>query len=178
MTGETNQLISDEVLLLRPMTVADVIAHVAGEDDEQRKWLWNDINLKSTVEGATRYIEQCLEEWRTGAGHRAWGVRELESDVLVGYVDVRDRGDGSVNVAVVIYPDYRGRGYARRAVRMASEFARAAMGLGRVVAIIDSENVASRRAAEGAGFVLEGPAEPWEDSQPTGVMLRYVLKAV
>jgi RimJ/RimL family protein N-acetyltransferase len=180
MTGQIDgDCISDGVVLLKPFTEADITPHVAGEDDEQRHWLWNDVNLHSTEEKFARVLERWSEEWRTRAGHRAWGIRELQSDVLVGSVDIRDRGDGSVNVATAVYPDYRGRGYATRAVVLAAQYARDSMGLMRAVAIIDAENGASRRAAAKAGFVFDGPAESWEygAEDATGVMLRYVLHA-
>jgi RimJ/RimL family protein N-acetyltransferase len=169
--------VSDGVLVLKPHDEADIVPHVAGEDDEQRHWLWNNVDLKSTVENFARVLERWQEEWRTEAGHRAWGVREVESDKLVGFVDIRDRGDGSVNIAVVTYPDYRGRGYATRAIQLAARYAHERMGISRAVAIIDTENDASKRAAEKAGFVFDGAAESWEygEEKATGVMLRYVL---
>ena len=179
MTAELDsRSISDGVLLLRPHDEEDIVPHVAGEDDEVRHWLWNDVNLKSTVEKFTRVLEQWQEEWRTGAGHRSWAVRELTSDTLVGVVDVRDRGEGSVNVSVAIWPEHRGKGYATRAIKLAAQYAHERMGLSRTVAVIDTENGASRRAAEKAGFVFDGSAESWEygAEDATGVMLRYVLR--
>ncbi len=161
-------IVTDGVILLRPLTVSDAEAHLAGEDDEQRKWFGH-LEQASWLEGVIQFIERSQFEW-TSAGRRNWGIREVETGALVGNVEARNRGDGSANISVAVFPNYR-----RRAVRMACAYARDALSVGRVVAIIDAENFASRRVAENVGFLLDGPAEAWEDDLPTGEMLRYVL---
>ena len=86
-----------------------------------------------------------------------------------------DRGDTRANISVGVYPGFRRLGYAARAVRLACEYARDALPVKAIVAIIDTENVASRGVAEAAGFVFEANAEPSEYGDETGLMLRYVL---
>lgn len=44
----------------------------------------------------------------------------------------------------------------------------------RTLVLADAEAWTAERVAERAGFVLDGPAEPWEYSE-TGDMLRYLL---
>lgn len=55
-----------------------------------------------------------------------------------------------------VAPDWRGRGYARRAVRALARWAFAEVGIVRLVAGTAPDNVASQRVLEAAGFRREG----------------------
>jgi RimJ/RimL family protein N-acetyltransferase len=55
-----------------------------------------------------------------------------------------------------LLPEWRGRGYATRAVRLVVQWAHRDVGLVRVVAGTAPDNVASQRVLERAGFVREG----------------------
>jgi RimJ/RimL family protein N-acetyltransferase len=65
--------------------------------------------------------------------------------------------------------EMRGRGIGTRALRLLQRFVIETDELRALVLITSGDNVASRRAAEKAGFVHIGP--PRED--PTGVALRW-----
>ena len=169
----TTPQFTDGVIVIRPFVHADAEAHLAGEDDEQRKWFA--FPRASTLEGVIGFIALTQSEWQTGGRQRMFAVREAATDLLIGFVELRDRGDARANISVGIHPGSRRRGYAIRAVRLASRYAEDELPVQAVVAIIDPENVGSRSVAEAAGFALEGRAERWEYGEPTEEMLRYVL---
>jgi RimJ/RimL family protein N-acetyltransferase len=52
-------------------------------------------------------------------------------------------------------PEWRGKGYTSRAVRLVAAWAVPTLGLARLVAGVEPENVASQRVLTAAGFVQE-----------------------
>ncbi|MCC6237522.1 MAG: GNAT family N-acetyltransferase [Dehalococcoidia bacterium] len=154
------------------MTLADASEHLAGEDEAQRRWF--EAPRPSTLQDVVAFIERCQESWRAGGPVRSFAMRDAASDALAGNVELRDRGDARANLPYTVFPAFRGRGYASRAVRLVSAYAREALPVQALVAVIDELNVASLRVAESTGFRLEGLADDWEHSN-SGPMLRYVL---
>lgn len=72
---------------------------------------------------------------------------------------VRLRSSGPPNVGVIgyaVHPRFRGRGFTSRALRLLSAWAFAEAGFARLELGAKTDNVASQRAAEAAGFVREG----------------------
>lgn len=55
-----------------------------------------------------------------------------------------------------MFPSFRQRGYATRAVRLASSYAFAHMGVGRMELYSEVDNTASTGVARQAGFTKEG----------------------
>jgi RimJ/RimL family protein N-acetyltransferase len=166
-------VIQGDGFVLRELALADAAAWRAGEDRELWRWFQIPPATHSQVLSA---IAAWRASWHEDGPVRHWGIWEQPEDVVVGGVEVRDRGDGRANLSYVVFPIARGRGYARAAARLASEWALAHMPINAVVAIVDKENIASRRVVEGGGFRFDGLADPSEYSE-TGVMLRYVLEA-
>ena len=162
---------SDGLVTIRPLSLDDAVAWNAGDDDEQRRWF--EAPGPSTVVGVRWVIARWQASWQAGGPVFHFGVREALTDVLAGGVELRVRDDGRANLSYVIFPAFRRRGYARRAMELACGYAREALGAPAVVAIIHEENAASRAVALAAGFALDGLAEPWEYSE-SGVILRYL----
>ncbi|MFD8207036.1 GNAT family N-acetyltransferase [Streptomyces sp. NPDC059695] len=86
---------------------------------------------------------------------RAFGIRVGTGEALAGTIDLRFAGEdlapGQVNVAYGLYPSWRGRGLATRAVLLASQYA-ATEGGEEAVIQVDPENPASAVVARRAGF--------------------------
>lgn len=150
--------LSDGVVAIRPMTMADVPAHVAGDDDEQARWLMG--GRHSTTESASAWVQRSADAWRTGGHVMNFGVVEVRSDALVGFVEAHAQpggldldgvDTGEANIAYGIYPAFRGRGYARRAVNLMTSFL-AARGFRQVVIRADPENQGSLAVARSCGF--------------------------
>ncbi|MFH9348966.1 GNAT family N-acetyltransferase [Kitasatospora sp. NPDC017646] len=159
--------LSDGVITLSPLRPEDAAAHLAGEDEALVRWLSGG---PSTPEGVAAYFRHCREQWETTGPLRAFGIRaagegvdgvEGEYGVLAGTVDLRfehsDLAPGQVNVAYGLYPSWRGRGLATRAVLLASGYA-ARVGAREAVIRVEPENAASAAVAHRAGFRPAGRA--------------------
>ncbi|WP_069165868.1 GNAT family N-acetyltransferase [Nocardia altamirensis] len=166
-------LVSDGVVALRPITVADAEAHLAGEDDELARWLNGG---RSTLETVVRHFDRCVQRWQNNGASRTFAVVEVADETLVGTVDVHTRqsylAPGQANLAYGIYPDRRGRGYATRAVELACRYL-AESGLAEAALIrVDPENRPSAAVALRAGFVFSHSGE--DDEGPVDCYVRAV----
>ncbi|MEU9458660.1 GNAT family N-acetyltransferase [Streptomyces sp. NPDC088394] len=144
--------LTDGTITLSPLRPDDVEAHLAGEDELLVRWLNGGPN---TREGVEAYFRHCREQWGTGGPLRAFGIRVRSDEVLAGTVDLRFAEEGlapgQVNVAYGLYPSWRGRGLATRAVLLASHYA-ATVGGEEAVIQVEPENRASAAVARRAGF--------------------------
>ncbi|HLI50647.1 MAG TPA: GNAT family N-acetyltransferase [Thermomicrobiaceae bacterium] len=151
--------LTDGVIALRPLTLDDADAHLAGEDEQQVRWL-ND-GGHSTPQTVQRHIERMLDARRRRIALWSFGVIEVASGDLVGNVEGNGLGTlvgvgtGEANISYVIYPDWRGRGYAVRAVLLLCDFLRQ-NGIDRAIIRVHPDNVASQAVARRAGFVEAG----------------------
>jgi RimJ/RimL family protein N-acetyltransferase len=92
-------------------------------------------------------------------GTRAWMcVRDAATDAFAGELGlhVTDPVSGEAMAGYIVTPAWRGRGYARRALRLAAGWAFARAGVARLTAGTVPGNAASRRVLEAAGFTREG----------------------
>ena len=144
----------DGVVVLNAFELSDVERHLAGDDFENRKWL-ND-HYASSVETVTLSICNWREDWRIGAKRRGWAIREPESNALMGGCEIRLAYEGIGQLSYWIFPEYRGHGYAARAMRLVVEYAFEHFGIERAEVDIEVDNHASRGVARQAGFVEEG----------------------
>jgi RimJ/RimL family protein N-acetyltransferase len=78
-----------------------------------------------------------------------------ESAEVIGLAGLQPHDDGQFELGWWIWKAYWGCGYATEAATALVAYARDVMGLGRLVAVIDPPNVASRRVAEKIGMQLE-----------------------
>src|SRR3989338_2694034 len=107
---------TDGVISLKPFELEDALAHLAGEDEEQQKWLSEG---KSSLESVEKWIKKNLEYWKNDGpvfNFAIWvngnlvGMVEANTDIK----KVEGMKDGQANVSYGIYPQYRGKGYAAR----------------------------------------------------------------
>ncbi|MFF3618828.1 GNAT family N-acetyltransferase [Streptomyces sp. NPDC002467] len=138
--------------------------HLAGEDEPLVRRLNGG---PSTREGIEAYFRHCRDQWDTAGPLRAFGIRTGADEVLAGTIDLRFAGEdlapGQVNVAYGLYPSWRGRGPAIRAVLLASEYAASEGGVEAVIQV-EPENPASAAVAQRAGFA---PGTPTHSSDGT-----------
>lgn len=155
-------VLTDGVVAIRPMTMADVPAHVAGDDEEQAHWLMG--GRHSTTRSASAWVQRNAEAWRSGGHVMNFGVVEVKSDALVGFIEAHAQlgetelegvGPGEANVAYGIYPSFRGRGYARRAVHLMTSFL-ASRSFRQAVIRADPANEKSIGVARRCGFQPSG----------------------
>lgn len=147
---------SDGIITLSPLLLDDVEAHLAGEDELLVRWLNGG---PGTREGVEAYVRHCREQWDTAGPLRAFGIRAGTDETLAGTIDLRFAGaglaPGQVNVAYGLYPSWRGRGLATRAVLLVLQYA-AGEGGQEAVIQVEPENPGSGAVARRAGFTPTG----------------------
>lgn len=104
------------------------------------------------------WLEKCLERYERW-GYGPWAVVEKSGGEVIGYCglfyfpDVNGRPE--VEIGYRLACAYWGRGYATEAVIAARDYAFNALGLTRLIALIDPGNAASIHVAEKAGMRYE-----------------------
>jgi RimJ/RimL family protein N-acetyltransferase len=104
------------------------------------------------------------QELEAAPAKRAQGIRaglailELPGDECRGEVTVQeiDWDHARASLGIWVAPGARGRGLARRALRLAARWLFDACGLQRIAVLTDPDNEPMLRAARAAGFVEEG----------------------
>lgn len=151
-------VLGDEVVSLRCLEVGDSAAMLAGEDDDQVRWL-NEGHRSEPVRQQA-WIVRNQHEWRTGGPRRHWGIRDRASGELAGTVEVHlalpELPAGTVNLSYAVFPAWRGRGYAARAIRLVCGWLTVATEADTAVLRIDAANAPSLRVARDAGFTPGG----------------------
>lgn len=145
--------ISGDGLLLRPWCADDAAAvAAAGRDPLIVRFRYSLPSSPATVAGWLARVE----------ADRLSGERlELAittGDDIVGSISLTDFEHGNAMVRYWLLPAGRGRGLATHAVRHLAgwAFADLGLGLGRLAAYVEPENVASQAVLSRCGFVSEG----------------------
>jgi RimJ/RimL family protein N-acetyltransferase len=143
-------LLTDGVVTLRPWQKADAaeLVECINGDPEITRWL-DQVPQPYRTKDALAYIR--------GVGESAFAVVDTETGRVLGSIGVRFSDAGDVGeIGYWLRADARGRGTITRALRVVSAWAFARGGVERLQLRADVDNVASCRAAERAGFQLEG----------------------
>jgi RimJ/RimL family protein N-acetyltransferase len=146
MAGHT---LTDGVLVLNPLSTIDAPEWLAGEDEEQRRWF--EAPRPAQLSDVHEFIVSCQESWSAMGDHRHWGIRRVDSPVLLGGVDLRAIGNQQVNLSYVVFPQYRRNGVARRASLLALNYASTSMGAVTAIIKMLMGNVSSHNLALGLG---------------------------
>ncbi|HEX2145925.1 MAG TPA: GNAT family N-acetyltransferase [Glycomyces sp.] len=163
--------LSDGTVTLVPLGPADFEAHFAGEDEELVRWLSGG---PTTPEGLRDYLELCQRWWTQGGPFHNFGIRVGAALDLAGTVDVQIGQyylrAGQANLAYGLYPQWRGRGLATRAVHLACRHA-ALLGCAEAVIRCEPENTRSAAVATRAGFAFRQ-----RRSEPDGTVLDWYAR--
>jgi ribosomal-protein-alanine N-acetyltransferase len=152
--------LSTERLLLRPFEPGDAESvHATWNDEDYLRFA--PVGLPTAEAG----LDQARQWCTTGADDRrkagigvGFAVARSDERQLVGHVALINT-DWIMMVTEIHYwtaPWGRGKGYAAEAVRAVARWALIAQGFARVALLATTDNVASRRVAESAGFRFEG----------------------
>lgn len=167
--------LSDGVILLDAHQVEDAEAHLEGEDDEMR--LRFDAPRKATLDEVRGAMARWIEGRKAGGPMFAYALRRAPG-VLMGGCELRMLTAKAANVSYWLFPQFRGQGYAARALALLCENAAGIAGLEQVEAHIAPDNLASRRLAERCGFVETGTVEEEAWTGAISTMIRYVRRVV
>ena len=173
-------ILSDGVVVLDGFTLDDADAHLAGEDEEHaRRFGW--YPARSTPDTVRAAILHWRQEWSSGGTRRAFATRNATTGELVGGCELRLMEPRLAHLSYWTFPAHRRRGFASRAVRLASDYAFAQLGAERLEIHVASDNVASRGVALSAGFVeagfVAGEAGASREESTGSPMVRYVRHA-
>ena len=148
-------MLSDEVLRLRPWSFDDLACvRAAGTDPAIPST--TTVPVRWTVEAGRAFIDRQGERITSGEGI-SLAMHDLERDEAVGLVSLMLRPQPSViGLGYWVVPSARQRGFARRAVALASDWAVGAGGYARIEAWVEPDNRPSQSVLLAAGFELEG----------------------
>ena len=100
-------------------------------------------------------LEDDIDFWAV-RGYGTWSVFERGSGDFLGICGLMERPDGrGVALRYALWPECRGKGYAREAARAALDFGHAS-GLTRIIAVARATNEASRAVMEDIGMTRYG----------------------
>ncbi len=147
--------LTDGVVLLDRFGDTDVDALWAGEDDDyvRRSGLPGPFTRRDIA----NQIRHWQKLWQPGRCGRCFAVRETRTRSLVGgcILEFRPGRDASAELSYCVFPPYRCRGYATRAVELVCRYAFDHLGVARMDLRIEPTNHASLRVATKAGFLRE-----------------------
>ncbi|MBV8714723.1 MAG: GNAT family N-acetyltransferase [Chloroflexi bacterium] len=165
-------VLSDGVVIVDCLSLADASAHWAGEDDEHaRRFGW--YPQRSTLEGVRTFFIDGQRQWRDSGSRRALAIRTAGTRTLVGGCETRLQPDNTAQVSWWIFPEYRRQGLATRGVRLMLRYFSTTVGISKFVALIEPDNEASRGVAHNTGFIESG-----SDTSGPRLMLRYEYQRV
>jgi len=140
-------------LRIRPWTATDrsALARLTGDADMMRfisdGQPWSDDRLDELIARIDTHLE---------AHGVAFGALERRDDgEVLGLAGLQRLDGGDFELGWWVWKDFWGQGLAVEAARPFIDHAREVMGLGRLVAVIDEDNAASRRVAEKLGLMFE-----------------------
>jgi RimJ/RimL family protein N-acetyltransferase len=145
--------LTDGVVILRMMTLADAEVHLANEDEVTVRFFGG----RSTIETSRAAIEEARLSWESGGAWLNLGIWEVATGELVGYVDANlvcpgYRPGVAANITYNVRPAVRGRGYVSRAVGLMVRHLSEKTSAKAAVIQFNPENQASARIAQKAGF--------------------------
>jgi len=147
--------LTDGVVTVRPLATADweVLRDEHNNDESLR---WDFFGQAYSDDEARRKAAQARREWRLGRAARFVMVDAVtgQGAGVINVMRMGPPGLGLIGYGVV--PDFRGRGFTTRALRLVSGWAFEEAGLGRLELGHKADNVASGKAAARAGFRAEG----------------------
>jgi RimJ/RimL family protein N-acetyltransferase len=147
--------LSDGVVTLRSWEIGDIPALVDAIDGDPEISIFLELIPQPYRESEARvWVDAAAAMWRDGSAS-AFAV--LGEGAVVGGAGVNwiDRGDAVGDIGYWLRRDARGRGYTTRAVLLLARWA-FDLGCERLQIRADTENEASVRVAERAGFRFEG----------------------
>lgn len=119
-----------------------------------RFMIWTPHTSEAVTEA---FLAACIDAWKAGE-RLPYVITEPDSGAPIGMLEARMQGT-AVDIGYVLARSYWGRGFMPEAIRALAAAALEDPAVFRVHAACDTENVASQRALEKAGFNREGRLE-------------------
>lgn len=152
-------MIADNIIILRPFKEEDAEEHLKGEDKDQIRWLSGG---KSSLESVRNWIKKNQDYWQKGGPVFNFAIVDKVSNKLVGMVEantdyekIEGLENSDVNISYGIYPQFRGKGYATRAVELLTAFLKEKR-INRAVIRVNPQNKKSVKVPMQSGFIRNG----------------------
>lgn len=124
-------------------------------DDEMRSLIANEAN-EELKKAYSEMLEQCRAYPKMRKWYAAWFI-ELKTGKRVGELCFKGlSSDGGVEIGYGILPQFQGNGYAAEAVRAVTKWALMQDGVTFISAETESDNIASQKVLQKAGFIPTG----------------------
>ena len=148
------QTIAAGWLRLRPFTIADIPwVYEVSQDPVLQRFV--PLPSPYRLEDAASFVEQvCIAGWDSG-GRADFVAEDAATAIRLGRVGLGLREPGAAEVGYWVDPRARDRGVATTAVRAVCQWAVTTAGIELIEWRCEAGNVASRRVAEKAGFLIE-----------------------
>jgi RimJ/RimL family protein N-acetyltransferase len=144
-----NGFLTDGVISLRAPNDDDAVLYrSAAEDPEINR------RLGALPDAPQVVLEAVLGSWKSGKV--ATLVIVPDSDQAAGVVMIEPGPTSRANVGYWLLKDYRGSGYATRALILASRWSFDSLSVQRLQLFCEVDNIPSQRVAEGAGYRRDG----------------------
>ena len=149
-------VLETERLSLREMTVGDAAFILVLLNEPSFLRFIGDKGVR-TIEDAERYIETGPLASYARFGHGLWLVELRESGEAIGICGLLRRDTLSdVDLGFAFLPRFWSMGYARESAAAAMRHGLRTLGLPRLVAITDPDNIGSAKVLEAIGLRFEG----------------------
>lgn len=161
-------------LTVRFLALADAAkVFVMSQEAGARTWLPDQVceSEAHALELLEYLIEKCHNPGNPSAGPYVLGVCLNSTGELIGHVGLSPL-DREVEIGYGIEDKHQGKGLASQAVRATAEWALTHFGLPRILAIVATDNAASCRVLENAGFELAEEA-PGRLHGRSGLIRKY-----
>jgi len=146
--------LEDGVIRLRPVRAEDAAALAESEDELTVRW--NFFGAPRTPEELAVVARRARLDWLVG-GVAFFAIVDLATGRVAGSVQLRKAGPPQVGgVGYVVHPQFRGRGYTTRALRLLAPWAFEVADFARLELGAKLGNEASLRAAASAGWETDG----------------------
>ncbi len=155
MKTPPNEIYGNSVWLRRMrLSDAEELYHIVKHPKVAR---WTHLPRPYPADGTVKYIRLMQRRWRAGRTY-FYGIREVDSDALVGGLDLRnvDRTHRCASLGYCLGPRWWNKGYATEAARLILDVAFERMKLHRIYTLVFARNPASVRVLEKNGFIREG----------------------
>jgi RimJ/RimL family protein N-acetyltransferase len=154
----TAPLTDGTVLLRLPEDRDSATVYMYGQDPDIEETAWLPIPFPCPRDVAIRTVHDLQKGWHGRHGLTLVITMSPAAD-MCGVLHLSADAAGVGEIGYGIAPQYRRQGLATRAITMVSAWAFAQLGLTRLEIVVTAPGIhglASRRAAEKAGFVYEG----------------------
>ncbi len=149
----STRILNTERLMLIPPG-RENLADLTRLKADERVFGWMLHGVRS-AERAREELEDDIDFWEV-RGYGTWCVFERDTGAFLGICGLMERPDGrGVALRYALWPECRGKGYAREAAKASLGFGHRA-GLARIIAVARDENVASRAVLTDIGMAPAG----------------------